>query len=128
MVLTAAEPRQMGDYWQDLRQRMILAQTSWRPPADVVETDETYRVTIELAGIDPEQTELLLYEDALVVTGERRIEKPNGSVYHAAAIRQGTFRYELTLPGEVDPENVAANYERGLLQITLNKVSTGQEQ
>lgn len=127
MVLTTAEPRQMGDYWVDPRQRMVLAQTSWRPPADVVETEGAYHVTLEVGGIDPEQTDMLLFEDALIVTGQRKIDRPEGrSVYHAAEIRQGTFRFELSLPGSVDQENVTATYERGLLHITLNKISTGQ--
>jgi HSP20 family protein len=74
--------------------------------------------------VDAEKVEVLLYEDAVVVTGERPLSPcaPEG-VYHAAEIRHGPFRREVRLPCAVDAEAVAARYERGLLQITLPKLT-----
>ncbi|MGZ6213750.1 MAG: hypothetical protein ACXWMN_01965 [Candidatus Limnocylindria bacterium] len=49
-------------------------------------------ITVELAGVDPGQIEAVLYEDALVVSGRRRLAGPGaGGVYHAAEINQGPF-------------------------------------
>ena len=120
--------RPIGHPWQVSRAGMdpgmTLAQTAWRPPTDVWETAEAITVTIELAGVDEDDLDALLYEDALVVEGRRRLPPPatdNAGVYHAAEIRQGRFRVELALPATIDPERADARYENGLLQITLRK-------
>src|SRR5690606_2540995 len=63
----------------------------------------------------------LLFEDALIVEGERRLPSPAAGVYHAAEIRQGQMRLELLLPVPIDLEQVDAHYERGLLEIRLLK-------
>jgi HSP20 family protein len=97
-----------------------LAQLCWRPPADVVETPEEVAVTVELAGVDEDEIEILLFEDTLVVSGRRRLPRPEGeAMYQAAEIRQGPYRLEVPLNSPVDAARVQARYERGLLAITL---------
>ncbi|MCC6314332.1 MAG: Hsp20/alpha crystallin family protein [Thermomicrobiales bacterium] len=99
-----------------------IAQASWRPPADVYETAGAIVVTVELAGVDEDAIDVALFEDALVVAGQRRLALPEGrGVYHVADIRQGPFRLELPLPAPVDADRVDAHYDRGLLRITLGK-------
>ena len=70
-----------------------------------------------------EQLDVLLFEDALIVEGERRLPTHAAGVYHAAEIRQGQMRLELPLPAPIDPEQVDAHYERGLLEMRLGKRS-----
>jgi HSP20 family protein len=99
-----------------------LAQTCWRPAADVYETADAITVTVEVAGIDPEAVEVTIFEDAVVVEGQRRLPPIGGAgVYHAAEIRQGRFRLELALPAAIDGERVEARYERGLLLLVIPK-------
>ena len=100
------------------------AEPCWRPATDVLETPEAIQLTVELAGVDHEALEVLLFEDALIVEGQRRLPPSRaGGVYHAAEIRQGPFRLELPLPTTIDPNGVEARYERGLLEMTLPKRS-----
>jgi HSP20 family protein len=122
VVLAAAQPRPIGDGWRNGRAGVTLAQPCWCPPTDVYETADTVGVTVELAGVEPDALDVLLYEDALVVEGQRRLPptEPSG-VYHVAAIRQGRFRLEVGLPAPIDPARADARYERGLLQMTLTK-------
>lgn len=92
----------------------------WTPPCDVYETRDGLTVTVELAGVDEEQVEILLYLNALVVQGERYLARaPGDSVYHAAEIRQGPFRVEVPLQGPVDYERVEAHMDRGVLYVFL---------
>jgi HSP20 family protein len=107
------------------RTTVVVAPSRWRPAADLYETDSTFCVTVELAGIEPESVEVLLYEDALIVQGHRLPAACEpGGVYHMAQIRHGPFRLEMPLPssvlGTAEPE---AHYEQGLLRITLPKES-----
>ena len=78
-------------------------------------------VTVDLAGIDQDDLDVVLFEDALIVEGQRRLPADPGVVYHVAEIRQGPFRLELGLPGSIDQERVDARYDQGLLRITFLK-------
>ncbi len=126
VLLSAGKPRTLAPDWLGGRAGVVIAQPRWRPPADVYETDSTICITVELAGVEPEGLDVLLYQDAVVIEGQRRLrpDAPDG-VFHAAEIRQGAFRLELALPAAVDPEQVEARYELGLLLMTLAK--TGGE-
>lgn len=102
--------------------RVRFAQTVWRPAADVCDTGRAIEITVELAGVDPDALDVVLYEDALVVEGQRRLRAAPNGVYQLAEIRQGPFRLELALPRGVDQERVDARYDDGLLAITFPKL------
>jgi HSP20 family molecular chaperone IbpA len=87
-----------------------FAQTWWRPPADVCESERAIEVTVDLAGVDQEELDV-----------KRRLTTAPNGVYHLAAIRQGPFRLELGLPVAFDLDRVDARYDQGLLRITLPK-------
>jgi HSP20 family protein len=99
-----------------------VAPLHWRPPVDVCETASSIVVLLDVAGLDEEAIDVGLYEDALVVEGDRRIDAcgPDG-VYHAAEIRQGRFHVEVALPTGIDAEGVVATYDDGLLRIEVAK-------
>ena len=111
----------LGDLWPNDRLR-LLAQAGWRPDADMYETASAVEIVVDLAGVDEEDFEVQLFEDALVVEGRRQLpSSEEAAVYHAASVRQGPFRLELVLPVPVSLEQVEAHYDRGLLRITLPK-------
>jgi HSP20 family protein len=99
----------------------------WRPDVDMCETIRSFEVVVDLAGVDEDAVDVQLFDDALVIEGQRRLQAcEDGAVYHAAGIRQGPFRLELPLVAPVAADAVHAHYERGLLRITLPKQgSTG---
>jgi HSP20 family molecular chaperone IbpA len=122
MVMTTGDLPPFAELLRLGGQGMVLAQPQWRPEADVYETPAAVVVVVELAGVDEEAFEVLLFEDALVLDGHRRIPTcEEGGLYHAVGIRQGPFRLEVRLPGPVDADRVHARYERGLLWIRLPK-------
>lgn len=123
-VVMGAEPRPWGSSWRAEPTRVVLAQPRWRPPADVYETPTTIGVTVELAGVDHDDLDILLFDDALVIEGERRLPPPEEEgIYHTAEINQGRFQLVVPLPAPIDAEQVDARYDRGLLQITLGKAT-----
>jgi HSP20 family protein len=118
MVVHAAPVSPLGDIWSSTRVR-VLFQGRWRPDADVYETQEAIGVVVDLAGVDEDDFEVQLFEDALVVEGWRLLRASADATYLAATVRQGPFRVELALPAPVDADRVEARYERGLLHVTL---------
>ena len=122
VVLGERLPRSLGDAWARPTAATVIALPRWRPRADVTETAGSIVITVELAGVDPDEVEAVLYEDALVVTGRRHLPGPGpGGVYHAAEIDQGWFRLEVGLPAPVASGLSDARYDRGLLRLTLPK-------
>jgi HSP20 family protein len=111
--------------WDDARRAgasgVRFAQTWWRPPADMCESESAIEVTVDLAGVDQNELDVVLYEDALIVEGRRRLTTAPNGVYHLAEIRQGPFRLELGLPVAFDLDRVDARYDQGLLRITFPK-------
>ena len=126
MVVRSGHPSPFSDLWPTDRLRLLL-EPRWRPDADTYETASTVEIIVDLAGVDEDDFEVQLFEDALVVEGRRQLPSCQAeAVYQAAGIRQGPFRLEVPLPAPVDPERVEARYDRGLLHVTLPKrVETG---
>ncbi len=105
---------------------VTVGPVEWRPRADISETDEELRVVLDLAGVDEDEVSIELFEDALVVTGDRRIDGPPGEArYHLSEIRRGPFRIEVLLPARIEADGVTAGYDRGLLSISLPRAEAG---
>jgi HSP20 family protein len=121
VVMATSRSHPFADIWSRPTPSVGLAQP-WRPATDVLETTAEVVVTVELAGVDHEQLDVLLFEDALIVDGERRLPPAHAAgVFHAAEIRQGQFHLEIRLPSTIDPDQVDARYERGLLEMRFLK-------
>jgi HSP20 family protein len=121
LLVAGNQDRAFADPLVAVQPGVRFAQTFWRPPADVCESESTIVVTVDLAGIDQDELDVVLFEDALIVEGWRWLATDPGVVYHVAKIRQGPFRLELELPGSIDQGRVDARYDQGLLRITFLK-------
>ncbi len=112
------------DALRQSQQSMIQQSVTWRPLADIHESLEIMTIKIELAGMKEEEIDVVLYEDALVVSGERHDDHQHGAnlYYHEAQIRYGPFRVEVYIPASIDREAVKARYEDGFLWIDLPKL------
>lgn len=91
------------------------------PPTDVYQTQDEIVVLIEIAGMRDQEVEIQLEGRLMTVRGEkhdRRVHHP-GRVYNAMEIQYGPFERSIVLPTDVDQEQVAVQYDDGLLQITL---------
>src|SRR6266480_4485339 len=114
----------LNDALRQSQQSMLHRSSTWRPLADIRESAEYMMVKIELAGMKEEEIEVTLYEDALVISGERHDDHEHGAnlYYHEAQIRYGPFRVEVYIPASIDREAVKARYEDGFLWIDLPKL------
>ena len=114
----------LNDALRQSQQAILHRSTTWRPLADILESPDMIRVKIELAGMKEEEIEVTLYEDALVISGERHddCEVQDKLSYHEAQIRYGPFRVEIFVPTPVVREAVTARYEDGMLSVDLPKV------
>jgi HSP20 family protein len=94
--------------------------SSWRPPTDVFETDETIIVRVEIAGMREEDFMIELDGKVLAIRGLRP-DIPERRAYHQMEIRFGEFGVEVELPALVDLEQAQADYDNGFLRVILPK-------
>lgn len=98
------------------------ASTEFQPRVNIRENDDSIALTFELPGMDKKEIKVAVQDDILTVSGERKFkseQNENGCV--RTEIRTGSFSRSFTLPDSVDREQVTADYENGLLEITLAK-------
>jgi len=102
--------------------RLGVAPVAWFPAMDVQETDNEFRLSVEIPGLDPDDVRVDVTDDTLTISGEKRVERDetNGA-YRLVERRTGRFERRLTLPNAVDTEHVAAEYENGVLTVTVPK-------
>lgn len=101
---------------------------AWRPPMDIHETPDAILVKVELAGIREDSIEITLYENALVVVGQRDDDHDHDETvcFHEAQVRYGPFRADVALPMKVLADGSEASYSDGFLRIRLPKAVPGQ--
>jgi HSP20 family protein len=94
------------------------------PNADVLETKDDIRVTLELPGLRPEEVEVSLEDNVLTVSGmkkEERSEENQEQRWHLTERRYGRFSRSFVLPKEVEHDSIQAIFENGVLNVTIPK-------
>ncbi|MCC7086282.1 MAG: Hsp20/alpha crystallin family protein [Pirellulales bacterium] len=94
----------------------------WAPTLDVAENDRTVIVRAELPGVDPKDLDITVTGDRLTISGEKKetSERKEKDYFHRES-RYGSFSRTVELPAGIDPQQVSADYDNGVLTITLQK-------
>jgi len=99
-----------------------LTTTSFAPPVDIYEDEHTIALKLEVPGIDEKDIDVRVEGNTLTVHGERKIEKEEKEENFRRVERQyGSFTRSFTLPNSVDPGQVSAHYDKGVLKVKLAK-------
>ncbi len=102
--------------------QLPLAAPEWRPAADLYESNGSLEIRVDLPGVPEDGLDVTLYDDVLVISGDRPCRMPPGEVvFHTMEIPYGPFRLEVPVPAAVEADRIAAHYEGGFLQVTLPK-------
>lgn len=95
---------------------------AWTPALDLVQDDNEFQLIVELPGVKKEDIDLSLLDNILTVSGKRE----NGTERKEAEPNRGErvfgkFRRTIQLPTAVDTSKVVAQYQDGVLTVTLPK-------
>lgn len=94
---------------------------------DVHEADDRYTVVATLPGLSADDVNITLHEGALNITATLpQPEVAEGTRVLMQERAYGSFSRTINLPQPVDPDNVAANYDNGILTLTLHKAAHAQ--
>jgi HSP20 family protein len=89
---------------------------------DMHETEDDVVITADLPGLKPEDVDISITENALSMKGEFRSEEEGerGDV-HFRERRYGAFQRSIALPDAIDADGAQAEFEDGVLTVTLPK-------
>jgi HSP20 family protein len=91
-------------------------------PVDVMETDDDIVVKATIPGMKPEDLNISISGDTLSIRGEAQEEHEEKEVrYHLHERRMSRFSRSITLPTSVNAEKAVAEFEDGVLKLTLPK-------
>lgn len=92
------------------------------PRVDVCETETSYAFEVALPGLNEDDIKVDFQEGRLTISGERKFEKEeNRQRFHLLETQYGSFSRTFHLPENVHPGNIEAQFEQGMLKITVPK-------
>ena len=99
-----------------------LMRGAWSPQVDIFEDQDKIVLEAELAGMKPEDVDISIEDNVLTIYGERKFEKKKDSDnFHRVERSYGSFTRSFTLPPTISSENTNAEFENGILRLTLAK-------
>ncbi len=94
----------------------------WIPPMDLVEAGDSYVLRADLPGLSEDDVSIQLEDSVLTISGERKAKHEHQEEgYYRLERAFGAFSRSLTLPDGIDPERVQAQFDRGVLEVTIPK-------
>jgi len=104
------------------RSQSQAGERMWAPALDISERKDAYVVTVEVPGIKADDLDITLEDGLLTIKGERRFtQESSEQQFHRVERRYGSFRRSITLPSQVQAEQIEASFEDGVLEVTVPK-------
>jgi HSP20 family protein len=96
--------------------------TSWVPAVDIYETEHELIVKADLPDVDAKDLDIRVENNLLTIRGERKFEKKvNEDNYLRVERAYGAFSRSFSLANTVNSEAIKADYQNGVLSLTLPK-------
>ena len=109
------EPFSDFDRWFD-------TPTNFAPAVNVWEDENNVYAETPLPGIDPAKVDISIEDDVLVIEGsQEKKSEVDDKNYYRREVRYGSFHRAVALPTSVKGEEAKAEYENGVLKITVPK-------
>jgi HSP20 family protein len=90
------------------------------PAIDMYQTDEDVVVKATLPGVKAEDVDITVTGETLTIHGEYKQENEQKDTrYHIREQRSGSFERSLLLPTDVKADKAKADFENGILTITM---------
>jgi HSP20 family protein len=104
------------------RDLFSFSNLQWRPVWDVKENEKEIAIHVELPGVEKDSLSLKVENNVLTLSGEKKHEtSEKNDKYHRVERSYGRFSRSIRLPEGVDPSSICANYNDGVLAVTIPK-------
>ncbi len=92
----------------------------WMPVVDIEETENAFAIKAELPGVEKDDVSISIDKGVLTIKGEKK-EETEDKKRHRVECSYGSFVRSFTLPQSVNINEVAAEYNNGILNLTIPK-------
>ena len=94
----------------------------WNPVVDIYDNDDKIVIKAELPGVNKKDIEVDIKDRVLTLKGERKADNEvKEDNYYRRESTYGRFERSFTLPAEVDPDKVKADFKDGILKVDVPK-------
>jgi HSP20 family protein len=112
----------LGTLWHPGGIDQSLTASTFVPAVDIYEDEHNIVLTAEVPGVEEKDLDISLENAVLTISGERKMEnEEKENNFHRIERSYGRFTRSFTLPPTVDENNVKAEFNNGVLKITLAK-------
>ena len=92
------------------------------PNVEVKENSRHYTVTVELPGLDENDVKVMVEDDVLSISGEKKVEHTDEKTHHSER-SYGSFTRAFSLPADADRNAVTARFAKGVLSLEIAKTA-----
>ena len=123
--------KEMDRLWNRFLGETPFARTfneMWSPSVDISETKDDFVVKAELPGLEAKDVNVSISGNVLTIKGEKKAEEEEKDEhYHRVERYSGSFQRVFQLPSGVKADKVEANFDKGVLKVTLPKVEEAKK-
>jgi HSP20 family protein len=104
--------------------------STWRPAVEIKQSEQDYKVKVQLPGVKKDDIEVELDNDFMTITAEieeekdEKEQKEKNMKYHTCEFRYGKYRRTISFDQPIRIDEANAEYKNGILTITLPKQKT----
>ena len=101
--------------------------STWRPAVEIRQSDDDYKVKVQLPGVNKDDIEIELDNDFMTITAqieeekEEKEQKEKNMKYHTCEFRYGKYKRTISFDQPIRSEDAVAEYKNGVLSIRLPK-------
>ena len=110
--------RQFNQIFNEL---MPVREATWAPAIEFMTTENAFVLRVQLPGAAAENVEVQVAQDTIAISGERKFEQAEAKGFRSE-FRYGKFRRVISLPAAVQNDQVKADFNDGLLTLTLPRL------
>jgi|SRR5690349_13490692 HSP20 family protein len=117
------ELREQVDSWLKGRSNGEAGQLmEWAPNVDIAEDEKEYLIRAELPGVKKQDLNVTYENGVLTLTGERKEDREEKTRrYHRLECSYGKFTRSFTLPEDIEPDKIEAEFKDGVLWVHVTK-------
>ena len=118
--------RQMDGLFEQYEPASQLSLSGNWPRTNIFDNGESLVVEAIVPGVNQDELDLMVHEDVLTISGERKLEELEGYTRHRTERRPFKFSRSFTLPTQVDFDKTHAMLRNGVLTVMLPKTPEAQ--
>jgi HSP20 family protein len=108
---------------EDTTKESVEEKYDFTPAVNTREGKDAYYIEFDIAGVKKEDINVDIEENRVIISGEKRLrEEKEGEKYHKIESYYGKFKRSFALPDDADMENISAESNDGILEITIAKL------